>query len=216
MAGWLGFVAATVGRQVGLRVGAVKVVRVHFNVGIELLEGVRRTWVTTEEDRRIKVAQLDFDTDLVPPVFDQRLEILTHSVGRGLVQQGQFLTVFVTDAIAIAVGPAGFFQQGFGTFKILRQTFSVVGCVKLGGGYKVTGCTAGLAVAHFDQQRTVDRHGKRLADLEVRQDRVRMRKRRTFTFWQLWRRIGHVHFDPFDQGTECRDRLTFTAFGHLR
>ena len=78
-------VAQTVA-EVGLRVGAVEGVRVHLHVSIELLEGIGRARIPTEEDRCRQVAQLGFNADLAPPLLDQRLEVLTDGVGGGLVQ----------------------------------------------------------------------------------------------------------------------------------
>jgi hypothetical protein len=49
--------------QIGLRVGAVEVVGVHFDVGVELLEGVRGGRIAAEEHRCVDVAQLGFDAD---------------------------------------------------------------------------------------------------------------------------------------------------------
>mmetsp|Transcript_28558 Transcript_28558/g.53688 ORF Transcript_28558/g.53688 Transcript_28558/m.53688 type:complete len:207 (+) Transcript_28558:2098-2718(+) len=93
--------------HIGFRVCAVEVVCVHFNIGIELLERVRRTGVGAKEHRRIDVAQLCLDADLVPPVLDQRLIVLTDRVGGRLVQHGQLDAVLVADTVAVAVNPPG-------------------------------------------------------------------------------------------------------------
>jgi hypothetical protein len=61
--------------QILLRIGAVEVVGVHLDVGIELLERVRGCRIAAEEDRRVDVAKLGVDAELGPPLLDQRLEV---------------------------------------------------------------------------------------------------------------------------------------------
>jgi len=80
-----------------------------------------------------------------------------------------------------------------------------VGCVKLGGGGQVTrhGPVFGRYPTFEPAKGRSIAMESGLADFEVRQDRVRMRKRRTFTFWQAGERIGHVPFRSVRQGTEA-------------
>ena len=73
---------------------------------IELLQRVGRARVAAEEHRRVDVAQLDLDADLVPPLLDQRLRRLAHRVGRGLVEDRQPLAVLLAHAVAPMVQPA--------------------------------------------------------------------------------------------------------------
>jgi hypothetical protein len=60
-------------------VGSGKVVGVHFNVCIEPLEMCRGIGSPPKKIRHVDIAQFGFNADFFPRLFDQRLEILTHS-----------------------------------------------------------------------------------------------------------------------------------------
>ncbi len=114
-------------RHVRFRVGARKVVGVHLNVRIELLIGVRRARIRSEEDRRVDISELGIYTDLGPPLLDQRLEILTHGVGRGLIKDLQRYAVLLADAVTVGVDHARRVQERVRASDVLRHA-SVIGC----------------------------------------------------------------------------------------
>jgi len=89
LAGWLGFVARNGSETaVGLRRLCRQVIAYISTSHEKLLEVFRRPGLTTEEDRRHQAAQLDLRQRSGSQSLISAWEILPHSVGRALEQQG--------------------------------------------------------------------------------------------------------------------------------
>ena len=148
--------------EVLLRIGAVEVVRVHLDVGVELLQRVGRARVAAEEHAGVDVAELDLDADLVPPLLDQRLRRLAHRVGRGLVEDRQPLAV-LRRGRRRRPSPsrprrAACWPRSMSC--VLHQSLLVEALIS-GAGTRLQVDLPGLAVAGLDQDLAVD--GERTA-----------------------------------------------------
>src|SRR5690606_31735828 len=142
---------AQVGRDVRGDVGARSARRVHLDIGPELAVRVGARRVVAEEDAGVDVAQLDLDAYLVPPLLDQRLEVLPHRVGGGGVQHAEAHAVLGTDAVGSA-DPAGFVEERVGALYVLNLA-AVVGRRVVHGrsGHEVAGHTARGPVSDLDE-----------------------------------------------------------------
>ncbi len=178
------------------------------------MESIGGTRVTTKEDRRVDRAEFDFHADLLPPILDQRLKVLTDGVDRGLVDNGQRNAIFFADTITIGVNDTGIIQHLVGSIDVLHvAAFDVDGKCRRCGHPRARNA-ASLAIANLNQQRTVDGHRHCLVDGRVRQERMRTDHRPLI---RAKRRIGVgvVQHDAFQQRAKACDRHTLAAFFHL-
>jgi len=211
--GWhgLGSLPHTEAGQVAWRVGAVKVVRIHFNVAH------RNFWkvsgepgvTTAKRIRRIQGAQLRTVDDRSGS--NQSLISAWKSCPHSVSSSGTRRQVshrLLSRCQSPSVGSSRLLPaRPLSPSRSCVRTFRLSDALKLGGGDKVQVARPGLGRTRLRPGKgAVDRHGKRLADFEVRQDRVRnWRKRFARSPFCRSGDRGSVMFisDPFDQGTDA-------------
>ena len=97
-------VRASLAGQILLRIDAGSGgVHLHIREEPSIRSLLVRDRVAAEEETCVVLDEFGFDANLLPPIADERLRVLSDGVGGGLVGNSQWNAIVLTDAVTVSI-----------------------------------------------------------------------------------------------------------------